>query len=105
MDTKDTKIKGLAKFLGLAKNDSEREQFLRDLLTDNEIKKLHERVRIIAYLSYGASQRDAVEGTKAGITTVSRGARVISDPRNIVSKYVQQVFKTRWWRELFWRFS
>lgn len=103
MKNDKNKLQGIAKILSLAKSEDELMRLLDDLLTESELNKLHERVKIIACLKKGMSQREAQQQTNAGIATISRGARLLRKPGLIIAKIISSAQNMGWWQRLFWR--
>lgn len=54
--------------------------FLRDLLTPTEYREMIIRWQIVKLLATGSNQRDAAFDLKVGISTVTRGARMLANP-------------------------
>ena len=103
MKQSDKKLQGIAKVLLFTKSENELIKLLNELLTSSEIEKLHERVKIVACLKDGMSQREAQRETDAGIATINRGARLLQQPKLIITKIISSAQKMNWWYKLFWR--
>ncbi len=99
----DKKIEGIAKLLLLAKSEYELMNLLDDMLTVSEVDKIHERIRIIACLKNGMSQRETQKKTDAGIATITRGAGLLKKPKLIIDHIISAAQKKSWWYKLFWR--
>ena len=103
MEDVKKQLSGIARVLRLAKTEAQLTALLGDLLTDSEIEKIHERIRIVACLKDGLSQRETQRETNAGIATVSRGARLLQGPKNMLSKIIESAQQMSWWYGLFWQ--
>lgn len=103
MSTKDKKIKGIAKVIRLVRTEEDLVRLLDDIFTDSEIDKAHERVKIIACLKDGLSQRKTQTETDAAIATVSRGAQLLHKPKFILDQIISTAQNMNWWQKLFWR--
>lgn len=66
------------------KPDSFLLQFLSDLLTPRELEELGMRWQIFTLLEQGVPQREIAKRLGVGIATVTRGARVLSNPKNTI---------------------
>lgn len=55
--------------------------FLEDLLTPQEYREFAKRWQIVKLLARGVPQRDIAKRLKVSITTVTRGSRVLLDPK------------------------
>lgn len=103
MNEKNEKLQGIAKLIGLSSGEYELIRLLDDLLTDAEIDKIHERIKIVACLKDGLSQRDAQKKTEAAIATVTRGASLLKKPQFILDRVITSAQKMSWWYKLFWQ--
>jgi Trp operon repressor len=101
--TYDTKLKGIAKLILLAKDEKKVSGLLYDLFTESEIDKAHERVRIFAGLINGHSQREVQKETNAAIATVTHGARFLKKSSRVIKNLIASARKKNWWNNLFWR--
>lgn len=87
----------------LIKKEKDLEDVLDELFTDSEIDKLQERIRILACLKDGMSQRETRIETDAGFATISRAAQMLKDKKLKIDDYIEQGQKMSWWYNLFWR--
>ena len=63
-----------------AKDDRLLDAFLRDILTPSEYREIVSRWQIVKKLSAGKNQREVAFDLKTGISTVTRGARMLTNP-------------------------
>lgn len=103
MKVKYLKLKALAKLLRLAKIEETLIQCLDELLTESEVDKLHERVRVLERLKKGDSQREAAQKSGAAIATVSRGASLVKHQNLALFDLMEEANQRSWWQTLFWR--
>lgn len=75
---------------------------LDDLLTESEIDKIHERIKIIECLSQKLSQRATAQRTHAAIATVTRGASLMKKPTFVLDQIIHKSHTKHWWKKLFW---
>ena len=94
---------GIAKLFMLAKSEERVADLLEDLLTETEIKKAHDRAKIIACLKDGLSQRETQKRTKAAIATVTHGAVFLRKSGRVIAGILDTAQKMSWWNPLFWR--
>ncbi len=97
-------LKAISNYLFLCKSRENLAELLANLLTDSEINKIHERIKILDCLSNGFSQRQTQKKVGTGIATISRGAQIVKS-KNFASleKILKQARVQNWWQELFWR--
>lgn len=95
------KSKAIANVLCLADEET-LAMLLDDLLTDSEIDKVHERIKIIECLSQKLSQRETAKKTHAAIATVTRGALLMKKPTFILDTLIKKGQSKVWWQKLFW---
>ena len=55
--------------------------FLKDLLTPREFEEIKRRMSIVKLLHQGLPQRVVAKKLKIAIATITRGARVLKNPR------------------------
>ena len=89
-------LEGLAKTLHGIKTEEELQAFLSDLLTEKEIEKLAERIRVMYYLTEPMSQREIQKEAKVAIATVSRGAQLFKKPNKVFHKVIEKVQSSAW---------
>ena len=102
--SKSTKIKALVEFLALPKSRENLETVLETILTDKEIGKIYNRVKILDSLDRGSSQRQTIDSIGGGIATVTHGAQITKSPKfKIFAGILDEARLQTWWRKLFWR--
>jgi Trp operon repressor len=69
--------------------------FLEDILSPAEYKELGVRWQIVRQLAAGHSQRDVAENLRAGIATVTRGARELADENGGFQQVLQIISKKK----------
>ena len=94
--------KALATLLFQAQSTEEMMYLLDDLLTQAEIVKLYERVKILDCLDQKMSQRETFAKTGSAIATVSRGAEVMQKEGVQLPEIIRRSRTQLWWRTLFW---
>ena len=103
MREKKRKLQGIAKIIMLSKTEGEIMQVLDDILTGSEVENVHERIKIVACLKKGMSQRETKKITHAGIATITRGSSLIKKTGFILDKMISIAQDLSWWNRLFWR--
>lgn len=101
MMTSFDKSKAIANVLCLA-DEEQLAVLLDDLLTDSEIEKVHERIKIIECLGQKLSQRETAKKTQAAIATVTRGAQLMKKPSFLLGSLIEKGLSKSWWRRAFW---
>ncbi len=102
--SKSAKTKALVSFLTMPKSRENLENVLETLLTNSEITKIYDRIKILDSLESGLSQRETQERVGGGIATISRGADMVKAPKfNIFAGILESARLQTWWRKLFWR--
>ena len=66
----------------------DREQFLKILFTENEIKDFSDRIDILSKLKSWESQRKISAEVWVSITTVTRGNKFYKENKEIIEKYI-----------------
>ena len=77
MKTKNSDLSKLAEVFKKIKTKKSAGKFLKDLLTDSEVKLLTQRIEIAKYLLSGLTYLETAEKMKVSTTTVSRVGRAI----------------------------
>ena len=95
------KTRAIAKVLTLADEET-LALLLDDLMTENEIDKIHERIKIIECLSQKLSQRETAQKAEAAIATVTRGAYLMKKPTFMLDTIIDEHHEKGWWKRLFW---
>ncbi|MBI4250113.1 transcriptional regulator [Candidatus Uhrbacteria bacterium] len=65
------------------------DNFLCDLLTDDEYSELVTRWRIVRELQHGKAQRRIAAGLGVGIATVTRGSKMLKNKKGGFQKILQ----------------
>ncbi len=79
---KDKHLKELLEtFRSVAKDDATLFMFVQDLFTPAELEEFVRRWQIVKLLSTGKTQREVAEKLHVSIATVSRGARMLRNPK------------------------
>ena len=68
-------LKNLTKQLLSLKTEAEMENFLRALLTPQELEHIPKRLELIRLLKQGLPQHDIAKKLAMGVATVTRGSR------------------------------
>ncbi len=76
---RNKKLKNLASALLAIKDQSEMENFLRDLCTLEELEELSSRWEVVLLLAKGQSYREISKNTKVSTTTVTRIAQWLNN--------------------------
>lgn len=92
----------VARFFSMVKSEKEMQRLLDELLTDSEIAKIYERIKIVDTLLQGNSQRKTVQKTGAAIATVGRGVHLIKRQKILMPALLGKAKAHAWWRNLFW---
>ena len=101
--SKSAKIKALVEFFSMPKSRKNLDIILENLLTDSELTKIHDRIKILDSLESGLSQRDTLDRIGGGIATISRGAAMVKAKKfNIFAGILESARLQSWWRKLFW---
>ena len=103
MSKANKKLQGIAKIIMLAKNEDEVIGIMHDILTESEIEKVHERIKVFACLKDGLSYRETSREADSAIATVSHGARFLRKSAMVIRKILDSAQKMNWWYKLFWR--
>ena len=77
MDANLKHISHLVNHLLSLKSHERMEKVLRDLLTENELAEIANRLRIIEMLEQGIPQRQIADQLGVGIATVTRGSKAL----------------------------
>ncbi len=77
MKPSSTHMESLCRLLLQAKDATELERLLEDLLTPQEREALAERWQIIQALAEGRTHREIAKSLKTSVATVGRGSRVV----------------------------
>ena len=101
--SKSSKIKALSQFLALPKSRENMDIVLDNLLTDSELTKVYDRIKILDNLDSGLSHRQTLKQVGGGIATVSHGASLMKNTKfNIFAGILESARLQSWWRKLFW---
>ncbi len=101
---KSLMLNAISNFLSLAKSREISIELLENLLTDSEIKKIYDRIKILDCLEKNFSQRATLKKVGGGIATVSRGAQLVkSENFATFKKLLANARQQSWWQTLFWR--
>jgi len=100
--TSEKKVSGMAQFFSQIESVEDLERVIPELLTDSEIDKIHERLKILQCLDEGFSQRETVKRTGAAIATIGRGAQVIKNKKIKILDYIRHSSTQSWWQKFFW---
>ena len=102
--SKSVKIKALSQFLAMPKSRENLDIVLENILTDSEIGKIYDRIRILDSLDRKLSQRETLEQVGGGIATISRGANMVkAETFKIFAGILAEARLQSWWNKLFWR--
>lgn len=102
--SKSQKIEALAEFLAMPKSRENLDIVLENLLTDSELTKIYDRVRILDSLDRNLSQRETLNRVGGGIATISRGAAMVKAKTfGIFAGILDDARIQTWWHKLFWR--
>ena len=102
--SKSAKIKALVGFFNMPKSRENLDIILENLLTESELTKVYDRIKILDSLESGASQRETLDRVGGGIATISRGAAMVKAEKfNIFAGILAEARLQSWWNKLFWR--
>ena len=68
------------------KSKNEIYNFLLEILTASEVETLSKRWRILKMLKAGKTQREIAKELNVSLCKVTRGAKIIKNPKSVVSK-------------------
>ena len=81
-------LKEISKLVKSIDTEAEITAFLRELLTESEIKTLTKRWRILEMLKEGCTQREIAKELQVSLCKVTRGAKIIKNEKSILAQYL-----------------
>jgi len=75
------------------KSANELDEFLKDLLTENEYREMIIRIQIVKMLAQGKTHRYISRSLGVGVATVERGVKELDDPHGSFSKIFKKTAK------------
>ena len=79
-------IKEMSVSIKQMKSKNEIYNFLLEILTASEVETLSKRWRILKMLKAGKTQREIAKELNVSLCKVTRGAKIIKNPKSVVSK-------------------
>lgn len=86
----DTNIKEIAGILAANQNRRLIENFLKNLLTESELKNLASRWEIVKLLDRGVSQRKIAKDLHLSLCKITRGSKVLKEKNSAVKKLIHK---------------
>ena len=87
------RYKELAKVFSRIENEKEMEKFLIEILTESEIDALVFRWRLMEDLYRGETQRSIAEKHHISLCKITRGSKILKDPKSISLKLLNKLEK------------
>jgi len=87
------RYKELAKVFSMIESEKEMEHFLIEILTESELEALHFRWRLMQDLYHGETQRHIAEKHHISLCKITRGSRILKDPKSISLKLLKKMEK------------
>lgn len=81
-------LDNISKIIRDIKTKREITDFLKELLTESEIKILSKRWQILKMLSEGKTQREISKNLQVSLCKVTRGAKILKNKESILSKHL-----------------
>jgi TrpR family transcriptional regulator, trp operon repressor len=88
MKTKD-KLNEIAKALSKINDPSLIEEFLKSILTDNEVKDISSRWELVKLLDRGLSQRKIADKLKLSLCKITRGSKELKKENSAFKKVIR----------------
>jgi TrpR family transcriptional regulator, trp operon repressor len=88
MKTKD-KLNEIAKALSKINDPSLIEEFLKSILTDNEVKDISSRWELVKLLDRGLSQRKIADKLKLSLCKITRGSKELKKENSAFRKVIR----------------
>ena len=79
-------IKEMSESIKQMKSKNEIYNFLLEILTASEVETLSKRWRILKMLKAGKTQREIAKELNVSLCKVTRGAKILKNPKSAVSK-------------------
>ncbi|EKD43472.1 MAG: hypothetical protein ACD_72C00261G0009 [uncultured bacterium] len=86
-------LKNLAQAFLAVKDQSEMENFLRDLCTSEELEEMSARWEVVLCLAQGESYREIAKKTKVSTTTVTRIAQWLNNGEGGYKMVLSRILK------------
>jgi TrpR family trp operon transcriptional repressor len=90
---KQNKLTALAEVLVSIKSAKEMERFLRELLTDCELRDIVLRWELMRLLDQGMTQRKIAEDLQISLCKITRGSRILKDPDSVCTQMLRNQTK------------
>jgi TrpR family transcriptional regulator, trp operon repressor len=88
MKTKD-KLNEIAEALSKINDPSLIEEFLKSILTDNEVKDISSRWELVKLLDRGLSQRKIADKLKLSLCKITRGSKELKKENSAFKKVIR----------------
>lgn len=87
------RYKELANVFSQIENGTEMEHFLKEILTESELEALIFRWRLMQDLYHGETQRHIAEKHHISLCKITRGSKILKDPKSISLKLLKKMEK------------
>ena len=81
-------MKKIIDILNNLNSEKEIATFFNEIFTQNELKTLSKRWRILELLSQGTTQREIANSLNVSLCKVTRGSKILKDKNAITTKYL-----------------
>ena len=81
-------IEKISKLINLIKNKEEIEKFFFEIFTENELKTLSKRLRIMELLAQNVTQREIAQELNVSLCKVTRGAKILKNKHAITTRFL-----------------
>ncbi len=96
MNTHNRQLQRLIDVLCSISTSREMQAVLECILTDNELKEIENRLRILEMLEQGIPQREIASTLGVGVATVTRGAYAIRNGNfSVLNQYMQKILRKK----------
>ena len=82
-------LSALAEALASVGSAKEMESFLRELLTDGELRDITLRWQLLGLLAQGLPQRKIADSLQISLCKITRGSRILKNPESICMRILE----------------
>ena len=83
-------MRQIYKIISKIKTNADIEKFFSEIFTENELKILSKRWRILELLSKGVTQREIANELNVSLCKVTRGAKILKDKNAITTRFLNK---------------